>query len=146
MAQLFVGPKLLAAGPGSAFYLAAVLDANNHLAIAQTPYYQTAAGILVPAPVDSNNNPQVALTGTSSWNNGVFDVPTSAAIVGTQAGHTVTLEADSGNADNVLIGNAANNATFPLSPGQSATLDVANLNLVYAVASATGNILYWAVN
>jgi hypothetical protein len=46
----------------------------------------------------------------------------------------------------VLIGNAADNATFPLSPGQNATLDIANLNLVYAVASATGNVLYWAVN
>ena len=57
MAQLFVGPDLLQAGPGSSINLAAVLDANNHLAIAQTKFTQTPAGLLVPEPADANGTP-----------------------------------------------------------------------------------------
>lgn len=106
----------------------------------------TSGSVAVDANLSGEGSAQSVLSGSLAWYNGVFDVPTSAAIVGTQAGRTVTLEADASNANNVLIGNAANNATFPLSPGQSATLDITNLNLVYAVASATGNTLYWAVN
>ena len=56
MAQLFVPSELAGAGPGSGFYLAAVIDANGHLAIGYTPYWQTAAGILVPAPIDATTN------------------------------------------------------------------------------------------
>lgn len=54
MAQLFVGPSLLQAGPGSSINLAAVLDSNNHLAIAQTEFTQTPGGLLVPKPADAN--------------------------------------------------------------------------------------------
>lgn len=54
MAQLFVGPSLLQAGPGSSINLAAVLDSNNHLAIAQTKFTQTPVGLLLPEPADAS--------------------------------------------------------------------------------------------
>lgn len=84
--------------------------------------------------------------GAQSWMNGVFDVPTTAAQVGSAAGSVVTLLAGSSNADTVFIGNSGSNATFPLYPGQSVEMRISNLNLVWAVAIATGNTLYWVVN
>lgn len=41
------------------------VDANGDMAMPTTPFYLSAAGLLVPAPVDSSGNPQVSLTGSS---------------------------------------------------------------------------------
>ena len=54
MAQLYVNPTLLGAGPGNTSFLAAVQDANNHLAVGMTKFPQTPGGLLVPELTDTN--------------------------------------------------------------------------------------------
>ncbi|MCL8207184.1 MAG: hypothetical protein K6V97_03800 [Actinomycetia bacterium] len=54
MAQLYATPALLAAGPTNTSFLAAVQDANNHIAVAMTKFTQTPSGILVPEQTDAN--------------------------------------------------------------------------------------------
>lgn len=63
MAALYATPALLAAGPSNTFYLAAVQDANAHLAVAQTPFYQTPSGLLMPALADENGYPYTKTIG-----------------------------------------------------------------------------------
>ncbi len=72
MAQVFVGPDLLKAGPTGNIYLAAVQDANNHLAVAQTKFTQTPNGLLVPEPADANGTPLHTSRITTQLTNGAL--------------------------------------------------------------------------
>lgn len=47
---------------GSNFNAIAIVDANGNLAMAMTTFYQTPAGLIVPAPADSSGNPLQGLT------------------------------------------------------------------------------------
>ncbi len=53
MAQLYVNPTLLGAGPSNTSFIAAVQDANNHVAVGMTKFVQTPSGILVPELTDA---------------------------------------------------------------------------------------------
>lgn len=119
-------------------------DANGSFANVTMPWVLNSSGILVPWPVDSNNNPQVSLTGSLALEADTFDVATTAGALPTQACNEVLIQAGNGNADNVSIGNSKAQP-ISLAPGQSVSLSIANLNLVYAVATATGNTLGWMV-
>lgn len=55
---------ILVAGPNGVAYPAlAYKDSNGALAVPTTPWYLTAAGLLVPAPIDASGNPQMSLAG-----------------------------------------------------------------------------------
>lgn len=63
----------------------------------------------------------------------------------------VTLKADIANTGILYIGNSdvtagttAATDGFPLSPGESLTLEVTNSNIPYAIASANNQVIYWA--
>lgn len=62
----------------------------------------------------------------------------------------VTLKADAANTGILYIGNSdvtagttAATDGFPLSPGESLTLEVTNSNIPYAIASANNQVVYW---
>lgn len=62
----------------------------------------------------------------------------------------VTLKADITNTGIIYIGNsdvtagsAGSTDGFPLSPGETLTLEVSNPNLLYAIASVANQIIYW---
>lgn len=57
MAQLYVSPNLLGAGPNGTAWIAAVKDANGNIAVGTTLYYQTPGGILVAAPANGSGVP-----------------------------------------------------------------------------------------
>jgi hypothetical protein len=82
----------------------------------------------------------------TKWQNGVYDVLASAGQMPSAAGSTVSLIADASNADTVFIGNSVSNCTLPIAPGQFFSFPFANLDMIYAVASATGNSLHWEVD
>ncbi len=76
---------------------------------------------------------------------GTFTVPaTTASAMTSQACNEVVIQASASNAQNVSIGNSTSQP-ISLAPGQDITLTINNLNLVYAVATATGNTLGWLV-
>lgn len=75
---------------------------------------------------------------------GVFDVPTAAGQLPSQSGSEVLIQAAPGNADNVQIGTQTTQPIV-LVPGQSVSMAIDNLNLLWAIASATGNTLGWLV-
>lgn len=63
----------------------------------------------------------------------------------------VTIKSDIANTGIVYIGNSdvtagttAATDGFPLSPGESLTLEVTNSNIPYAIASANNQVVYWA--
>ena len=78
---------------GQSFYVLGIKDANGNYAQAQTPYYQTSAGIIVPAPVDANNNPQASLVGVNALIGEYSFAYASAAAANTDVNESVPLPA-----------------------------------------------------
>lgn len=52
MAQLYVNPTLLGLGPSQTSFVAAVQDANNHVAVGMTKFVQSPGGLLLPELTD----------------------------------------------------------------------------------------------
>ena len=65
MSQLYVTPALLGVGPGNTSFLAAVQDANNHVAVGMTKFVQTPSGILLPEITDSGGYVQSKTVGSN---------------------------------------------------------------------------------
>lgn len=91
MAQLFVSPKLLGLGPSNTSYLAAVEDANNHVAVGMTPFYQTTDGILIPAQADSSGYPYTKSVGRNALLHTAALAFGASASSGAQTSTTVSL-------------------------------------------------------
>ncbi len=66
MAQLYVNPTLLGVGPSNTSFLAAVQDANNHLAVGMTKFVQTPSGILMPELTDAAGYVQSKTVGSNA--------------------------------------------------------------------------------
>lgn len=92
--------------------------------------------------IDSSG--RLILAPSGSLAAGTFNVATTAGALPSQACTEVLIQAGTGNADAVSIGNSSSQP-ISLAAGQSVSLSISNLNLVYAVASATGNTLGWMV-
>ena len=94
----------------------------------------------------TETNPGAVVSpGSTTIQAGSFDVPTTAGALPDVPGREVILQANPSNADNVAIGTSAAQPLI-LTPGQFAPpLRISNLNLLYAVAAATGNSLSWLV-
>jgi hypothetical protein len=103
------------------------------------------ATVGVQATVQLFGAPSTTLVGSSTWLAGTFAVPTTAAALPSYPCNTVWIMADAANADNVSIGPSASNTPIVLTPGQNVSYPFTNSGMIYAVASATGNSLFWAV-
>lgn len=145
MAQLYATPALLPAGPTNTSFLAGVQDANNHLAIAMTKFTQTPSGILVAEPADALGYPYAKAAPSSALYAGTVTLSTTAAQLPSQAGSEVLLQSDPSNTVNIGLGATSTSQPIILVPGQSMTLSVANLDLLYAVASSGTPVLNWMV-
>lgn len=79
----------------------------------------------------------VAVSPSSTIYDGQVSITTTPAAIGSQAVREVILTSDPTNPSGsyVYVGNASGQHT-PLAPGESITLPIANLNLVYAHASS----------
>ena len=82
---------------------------------------------------------------STSWITGQVSVGTTPASLPVQTGNQILLQANPANANNISIGSSASSTSFTLSPGQTMELELDNLALIYAVSSASGNILAWSV-
>lgn len=96
-----------------------------------------------PLPTDSSSGAlQTALVGSSAPYDNQVTVGTSAAALPSHALSRAILTADPGNATGsyVYFGTSSGQHT-PLAPGQSATVQPSNLNLIYVKGSTSGLLL-----
>lgn len=89
-----------------------------------------------PVAAASDGYPQFSLAASTTLYDGQASVTATPAAIGSQAIREVILTADPTNAAGsyVYVGNSSSQHT-PLAPGESITLSVSNLSLVYAYAS-----------
>ena len=104
--------------------------------------YANYNGIWLPVSSTSEGSLYTHPAGSSTLYAGTFTVATTAGALPAQACSEILLQAAPANAQTVLIGNSTSQS-ISLAPGQTLALSLANLNLVYASASATGNTLGW---
>lgn len=128
---------------GQSFYVLGIKDANGNYAQAYTPFYQTPAGLIVPAPVDASGNPQVSLAGSSATYAGTLATSTTAAALGaSQLCSEILVQSDPSNTTNVKVGNATAQ-TVVISPGASLSVSVNNVADLYAVAVSGTPQINW---
>ncbi len=141
--QTITGLTLLKLGNLS-YATLVVTDPNGNLAMGTTPMYQTPGGILVPGPADANGNPYTKLAGSSALYAGSETLSTTAAQMPAQTGTEILIQNAPSNTVNISIGSATSQSIV-LVPGQSMTLSLSNLNLLYAVAASGTPALNWVV-
>lgn len=92
---------------------------------------------IVPTTGGATPAVSVAVSPSSTIYDGQVSITTTPAAIGSQAVREVILTSDPTNPSGsyVYVGNASGQHT-PLAPGESITLPIANLNLVYAHASS----------
>lgn len=96
-------------------------------------------------PLGSGSSPLKAeLMGSLVMEDGQTSVTTTATAVGDQGGSEISLQADPSNTENILVGSASSQHTV-LQPGQSMSLSIASLSLVYVVSVSGTQLLNWLV-
>ncbi len=141
--QTVTGLTLLTLGNFS-YATLVVTDSNGNMAAAQTPMYQTPSGILLPAPADASGNPYTKLAGSSALYAGTETLSTTAVQMPAQGGTEILIQSAPTNTVNISVGSATSQSIV-LVPGQSLTLSLSNLNLLYAVAASGTPVLDWMV-
>lgn len=125
------------------YYALVVEDSNGNLAYGMTPFYQTSTGI-VSAPVDTGGNPIVSFASSGVLYAGIETVGTTAVQLPAQVGSEVQLQASPSNTGNISVGTSTVQSMI-LTPGTPFSIQVENLNLLYAIATVANQSLGWLV-
>ena len=101
----------------------------------------TAQGTFALYQTPMNEWPGDTMPPSLSVNSANFSVQTAATALPDMPCSEVTIKAAAANTVDVLIGNSKNQY-LPLSPGENIPIPIVNVNLLYAVASTTGQVLH----
>ena len=118
-------------------------DNKGTQVIPQAPY-TNANGLWIPAPTDESGNPYTKLTGSSAIYAGTSSLSTTTTQLPNQASSEVLIQSDPANTVSIGIGTSSLQP-IQLAPGQSMTLSISNLNLLYAIALSNTATLNWMV-
>ncbi len=112
-------------------------------AVLPTTPYTNANGIWIPRPTDAGGNPFNKTAPSTALSDGTVSLTTTASPLPTQTGSEFLIQANPANSSNVLLGASSGTQPIVLSPGQSVSLPIANLNLLWASTNSGTATLGW---
>lgn len=107
--------------------------------------YTNTNGYWIPAPTNSEGIPWTKSSPSQALYAGSLSVTTTVTQLPNQSGTEALIQADPANTANLLLGATSATQPFVLTPGQSLSVELANLNLLYTSSVTGTQTLNWMV-